>query len=83
MGAKLMGFARQDQRRARTQTRRLVTMLRQYNADPEDKFPLRSEAAILARRISVRIHQAEEIERAILTGRGAWRLALQATGFHM
>lgn len=72
MGAKLMGFARQDQRRARTQNRRLVAMLRQYHADPEDRFPLRSEAAILARRISVRIRQAEEIERVILTDRGPY-----------
>jgi hypothetical protein len=83
MGAKLMGFVRKEQRRARTQPHRLVVMLGQYHADPEDKFPLRSEAAILARRISVRMHQAEKIERVILIGRGARHVTLQSTDFHM
>jgi hypothetical protein len=74
MGAKLMGFARRDQRRARTQARRLVAMLRQYRADPEANFSLRSEAVTLARRISIRVHLAEETELVILPERDERRL---------
>jgi hypothetical protein len=68
-----MGFARRDQRRARTQARRLVAILKKYHADPASHYSLRSEAAALARRVSVRIRRAEVIDRVILTDRGERR----------
>jgi hypothetical protein len=88
MGAKLMGFARQDQRRARTQARRLATLLKQYHADPEDNFWMRSEAVTLAHRISVRVRLAKEIERVIRPERDEPSLVLvpvtlQSTAFHV
>jgi hypothetical protein len=73
MKTSLMGFARRDQRRARTQSRRLVAILRQYKADPASNYSLRSEAAALARRISGRLRQAEAVDRMILTDRGERR----------
>lgn len=69
MKTSLMGSARRNQRRARTQGRRLAAILKQYQADPAN-YSLRSEAAALARRVSVRLRQAEAVDRVILTDRG-------------
>jgi hypothetical protein len=69
----LMGYARQARRRARTQARRLGAILRQYQADPEHNYWLRSEAAALARRASASLRQSEVFGRVILTDRGERR----------
>jgi hypothetical protein len=73
MKTRLMGFARQSQRRARTQARRLGAILKQYDADPVRNFSLRGEAAALARRVSGNWRQSEVIDRVILTDRGERR----------
>lgn len=73
MKTTLMGFARRDQRRARTLARRLVAIIKQYQADPASNFSLRSEAAALAHRVSGRLRQAEVVDRMILTDRGERR----------
>jgi hypothetical protein len=69
----MMGFAIRAQRRARTQARRLGAILRQYQADPEENYSRRSDAAGLARRVSAAWRQSETVARVILTDRGERR----------
>jgi hypothetical protein len=73
MKTRLMGFARNSKRRARTQARRLRALLRQYAADPVRNYQLRSEAAALARSVSYYLRDWESVGRVILTDRGERR----------
>lgn len=69
----MMGLAIRAQKRARTQARRLGSILRQYQADPEGNYALRSDAAGLARRVSAAWRQSETVAGVILTDRGERR----------
>lgn len=73
MKSKLMFFARQSSKRARTQAQGLRRLMKRFSSDPVRNFKTWSEAASLARRVSYHLRQAETAGRIILTAEGERR----------
>jgi hypothetical protein len=73
MNSKLMFASRQNRKRARSTARRLLTVLKKYQRDPDSNAGMQAEAAALAVRASYYLREAETAGRIILTDHGERR----------